>query len=73
LIKLIRACQIESGKKAKEELIKKFFTVTTDATELFLLKCIVDPDITFNFSSSMIDKASEIHREDFNHYQLMNS
>jgi len=70
LIKLIRACQIESGKKAKEELIKKFFTVTTDATELFLLKCIVDPDITFNFSSSMIDKASEIHREDFNHYSI---
>lgn len=70
LIELIRACQIESGKKAKEELIKRFFSMTTDVTELFLLKCIVDPDITFNFSSQMIDKASEIHCEVFNNYSI---
>lgn len=54
LIELIRACQIESGKKAKEELIKMFFSINTDVTELSLLKCIVDPDITFNFSSLML-------------------
>lgn len=63
LIELITICQNESGKKTKEEAIIRFLSETTDFNEMFFLRCLLDPDMMFNFSTMMIEKSSMVHAE----------
>lgn len=70
LIELITICQNESGKKTKEEAIINFLVPTPDPKELSYLKCLLDPDMMFNFSTQMIEKASEIHSEVPNNFTM---